>query len=232
MVNTGTDVNTGQGLKPSLVSQYEAGTKNELFDGKIIANLSVYRIINSNLAVVAPFKADGTVNSDNTVKELSGQTTSDGFDIDITGHLSKNFYFITGYSYNNARYTKTSGLKGSPILGERLVISPVSTANATLFYTFDSPALKGFKVGATAFYTGSRMAGYNNTVGQKQPYSRLIPVGGFTTLDLTAGYTYKKMSLLVSLTNVTNTLNYLIHDNYSITPIAPRQFLTTLAYRF
>jgi iron complex outermembrane receptor protein len=232
LVNTGTDVNTGQALKPSLVNQYEVGSKNELFDGKIIANVSVYRIINSNLAVVAPFKADGTINSDNTVKELSGQTTSDGFDIDITGHISPNFYFITGYSYNNARYTKTSGLKGSPILGERLVISPVSTANATLFYTFTDPTLKGFKVGATAFYTGSRMAGYNNTVGQTQAYSRLVPVGGFTTLDLSAGYTYKKISLLASITNVTNTLNYLIHDNYSITPIAPRQLLTTLTYKF
>jgi len=232
MVNTGTDVNTGQGLKPSLVDQYEAGVKNELFNGKIIANLSVYRIINSNLAVVAPFKADGSINSDNTIKQLNGQTTSDGFDVDITGHISKNFYFITGYSYNNARYTKTTGLKGSPILGERLVISPVSTANATLFYTFSDPTLKGFKVGATAFYTGSRMAGYNNTVGQTQAYSRLVPVGGFTTLDLTAGYTYKKISLLASITNVTNTLNYLIHDNYSITPIPPRQFLTTLAYKF
>ncbi len=232
MVNSGTDVNTGQGLKPSLVNQYEAGSKNELFDGKIIANVSVYRIINSNLAVVAPFKADGTINSDNTIKQLDGETTSDGVDVDITGHLSKNFYFITGYSYNNARYTKTTGLKGSPLLGERLVISPVSTANATLFYTFTNPGLKGFKVGATAFYTGNRMAGYNNTVGQAQAYSRLVPVSGFTTLDLSAGYTYKKISLLASVTNVTNTLNYLIHDNYSITPIAPRQFLTTLAYHF
>ncbi len=232
IVNSGTDVNTGQGLKPSLVNQYEAGVKNELFNGKIIANVSVYRIINSNLAVVAPFKADGSVNSDNTVKQLNGETTSDGFDIDVTSHLSKNFYFITGYSYNNARYTKTTGLKGSPILGERLVIGPVSTANATLFYTFTNPTLKGFKVGATAFYTGNRMAGYNNTVGQAQPYSRLVPVRGFTTLDISAGYTYKKISLLASVTNVTNTINYLIHDNYSITPIAPRQLLTTLAYKF
>lgn len=232
MTNTGTDVNTGQGLKPSIVNQYEAGVKNELFDGKITANVSVYRIINNNLAVVAPFKADGTVNSDNTVKQLNGETTSDGIDIDITGTLSKNFYFITGYSYNNSRYTKTSGLKGSPILGERLVISPVSTANATLFYTFDNPTLKGFKVGASAFYTGSRLAGYNNTVGQTQAYSRLVPVGGFTTLDLSAGYTYKKISLLASVTNVTNTLNYLIHDNYSVTPIPPRQLLTTFTYKF
>ncbi|MDB5009956.1 MAG: TonB-dependent siderophore receptor, partial [Mucilaginibacter sp.] len=232
MINNGTDVNTGQGLKPSLVNQYEAGFKNELFDGKITANASVYRIVNSNLAVVAPFKAGGTINSDNTVKQLNGQTTSDGFDIDITGNLSKNWYFITGYSYNNARYTKTSGLKGSPVVGERLVINPSSTVNATLFYTFDNTALKGFKVGASAFYTGSRLAGYNNTVGQAQAYSRLVPVGGFATLDLSAGYTYKNISLLTSVTNITNTLNYLIHDNYSITPIAPRQFLTTLAYKF
>jgi iron complex outermembrane receptor protein len=232
ITNSGTDVNTGQGLKPSIVNQYEAGLKNLFFDGKISANLSIYRIINSNLAVVAPFRADGTINSDNTIKQLNGETTSDGFDVDVTGTLSRNFYFIAGYSYNNARYTKTSGLKGSPVLGERLVISPVHTANASIFYTFNNPTLKGFKVGATAFYTGSRMAGYNNTVGQAQAYSRLLPVGGFTTLDVSAGYTYKKISLLAGVTNITNTLNYLIHDNYSITPIAPRQFLTTLTYKF
>ncbi|MDB5156495.1 MAG: TonB-dependent siderophore receptor [Mucilaginibacter sp.] len=232
IVNSGTDVNTGQGLKPSIVNQYEAGLKNLFFDGKISANLSIYHIINSNLAVVAPFRADGTINSDNTIKQLNGETTSDGFDVDITGTLSRNFYFIAGYSYNNARYTKTSGLKGSPVLGERLVISPVHTANASVFYTFTNPTLKGFKVGATAFYTGSRMAGYNNTVGQAQAYSRLLPVGGFATLDVSASYTYKKISLLAGMTNIANTLNYLIHDNYSITPIAPRQFLTTLTYKF
>ncbi len=233
IVNTGTDVNTGQGLKPSTLDQYEAGVKNEFFNGKLSANFSVYRIVNNNLAVVAPFKADGvTVNSDNTVKTFSGQTTSDGVEVDVTGNLSKNFYFIAGYAYNNARYTKTSGLKGSNIEGEPLVINPKHTANASIFYTFSNSSLRGFKVGASAFYTGSRLAGYNNVVGQTQAYSRLLPVGGYATLDLSAGYTYKKISLLAQVSNITNTLNYLIHDNYSITPIAPRQFLTTLAYKF
>ncbi|MEO8887432.1 MAG: TonB-dependent receptor [Mucilaginibacter sp.] len=232
VVNSGTDVNTGQGLKPSIIDQYEAGFKNELFGGKLIANVSIYRIINNNLAVVAPFKADGTVNSDNTVKQFTGQTTSDGFEVDVNGNLSKNFYFIVGYGYNNARYTKTSGLKGSNIEGERIVINPKHTANATVFYTFTSDALRNLKVGASAFYTGSRFGGYNNTVGQSQSYSRLLPVDGFATLDLSAGYTYKKISLLASITNVTNTFNYLIHDNYSVTPIPPRQFLTTLSYKF
>jgi len=51
-------------------------------------------------------------------------------------------------------------------------------------------------------------------------------------MDLSAGYTYKKLSLLASVTNVTNTMNYLVHDNYSVTPIPPTQFLTTLSYKF
>lgn len=232
-VNSGTDVNTGQGLKPSVIDQYEAGIKNEFFNGKLSANFSIYRIVNNNLAVAAPFKADGvTPNTDNTVKTFSGQTTSDGVEVDLNGNLSKNFYFIAGYSYNFARYTKTSGLKGSYIEGEQLVINPRNTANASLFYTFTNSSLRGVKVGASAFYTGSRLAGYNNIVGQSQNYSRLLPVGGFTTLDLSAGYTYKKISLLAQVSNITNTMNYLVHDNYSVTPIAPRQFVTTLSYKF
>ncbi|PTQ94806.1 iron complex outermembrane receptor protein [Mucilaginibacter yixingensis] len=232
-VNSGTDVSTGQGLKPSVIDQYEAGIKNEFFNGKLSANFGIYHIINNNLAVVAPFRADGvTPNTDNTVKTFSGQTTSDGLEVDLNGNLSKNFYFIAGYGYNFARYTKTSGLKGSNIEGEQLVINPRNTANASLFYTFTRSNLKGVKLGASAFYTGSRLAGYNNTVGQTQAYSRLLPVGGFVTVNVSAGYTYKKVSLLAQLSNLTNTMNYLIHDNYSVTPIPPRQFLTTLAYKF
>jgi iron complex outermembrane receptor protein len=232
-INTGTDVATGQVMAPSVIDQYEAGIKNELFNGKVSANVSVYRIINHNLAVLSPFQTDGiTPNTDATLKKFSGQTTSDGIEIDITDNLSKNLYFITGYGYNHAYFSNTTGLKGSNLEGEPLVINPTHTANGSLFYKFSGPLLKGFKVGASAFYTGFRYAGYNNTVGQTQKYNRLLPVEGFATLDLSAGYTYRKLSILAGVTNVTNTMNYLIHDNYSITPIAPTQFLTTLKYRF
>lgn len=223
IVNSGTDI-SGKALVPSIVDQYEAGIKNEFFNGKLSANFSIYRINNSNLAVADPANI--------THKILSGATTSDGLELDVTGNLNKNFYFIAGYGYNNARYNKTSGLKGSNIEGEPLVINPKNTANASLFYTFSNRRLCGVKIGASAFYTGSRLAGYNNTVGQTQAPNRLLPVGGFATLDVSAGYTYKKVSILAQLSNITNTLNYLIHDNYSITPIAPRQFMTTLAYKF
>ncbi len=230
-INTGVDI-SGQLLKPSIVDQFEAGIKNELLAGRLTANLSVYHIVNSNFAQMAPFKADGSPNTDTNVKEFTGQTTSDGLEIDINGNLSKNFYFITGYGYNYMRYTKTSLVKGSPIEGERLTNNPAHTANATLFYTFDLPQLRGLKLGASAFYTGARNGGNNNQYGQTPEFSRLIPLTGFTTFDVSAGYTYRKVSVLAKISNLTNELNYLIHDRYSIMPIPPRQFVTTLSYRF
>ncbi|GAB4029505.1 TonB-dependent siderophore receptor [Spirosoma jeollabukense] len=230
-INSGVDI-YGQLLKPSIIDQFEAGVKNELFNGRITANLGVYHIVNSNFAQMAPLKADGTANADANVKEFTGQTTSDGLEIDLTGNLSKNVYFITGYGYNYMRYTKASLVKGSPIEGERLTNNPAHTANATIFYTFDLPQLRGLKLGASAFYTGNRFGGNNNTYGQTPEFSRLIPLTGFTTFDLSAGYGFRKISLLAKVSNITNTLNFLIHDRYSIMPIPPRQFTATVSYRF
>jgi len=49
---------------------------------------------------------------------------------------------------------------------------------------------------------------------------------------LTAGYTYKKVSLIAKVSNLTNTLNYYVHENYSVNPIPPTQFVMTASYRF
>lgn len=230
-VNTGVDI-YGSQLKPSLTDQYEAGLKNELFKGKLSANVSVYRIINHNFAQIAPFKADGSVNSDVNVKEFSGETTSDGFEIDVNGTISKNLYFITGYGNNYMRYTKTSGLKGANVEGERLINNPANTFNGTIFYTFERTALKGLRLGASVFYIGKRNGGIQNIIDQTPEYNRIISLSDFTTIDLSAGYSYKHVSLLAKLSNITNTLNYLGHDRYSINPIPPRQFAATMSYKF
>jgi iron complex outermembrane receptor protein len=231
IVNTGTDI-FGQNLSPSLVNQYEAGVKTELLGSRLFANATVYRYINSNFAQTAPFDRFGNPNAVTTVRELTGETTSEGVDLDISGNLSPNFYFNTGYAYNFARYTNAGTVLGSPIDGERLTNNPAHTANASIFYTFAQPGLRGLKVGASAFYTGQRLGGNNNTVGQAGNYSRTISLSGFTTIDLSVGYTYQHFSILAKLSNITNELNYLVHDRYSINPIPPRQFLTTVGYRF
>ncbi len=230
-VNSGQDID-GNPMKPSIIDQYEIGVKNEFFNGLFSANLTLYRIVNNNLAQMAPFLRDGTPNNNSGIKELTGQTTSDGVELDLAGNPIKGLDITAGYSYNFTRYTKTENTEGSYKTGERLVNNPAHTANASVFFTFHSPSLKGLKLGASVFYVGDRLAGWNNKTGQSQNYSRLIAVNGFTTIDLSAGYTYRKFALQAKLSNLTNTYNYYVHENYSINPIAPSQFITTISYKF
>ncbi len=229
--NRGTDV-FGNALKPSVIDQYELGVKNDFLNGALTVNITAYQIVNNNLAQTAQFEKDGvTPNNNTSLKELVGQSTSKGIELDISGHPAKGLDIIAGYSYNDMRYTKTPDTKGSYVEGERLVGTPAHTANGSVFYNFNGK-LKGFKLGAGVYYTGDRFAGWNNTKEQSQDYSRLISVKGFTTLDISAGYTYKKISMIAKVSNLTNTYNYYVHENYSINPIAPRQFMTTISYKF
>lgn len=234
--NTGLDIYSAP-LDPSTVDQYEAGVKNDLFGGKLSVNLTWYKILNDKFAQQALIKADGTPNADANIKELNGKTASDGLELDLTGTIVKGLNFLAGYSYNYIRYTETrdrtvigTTTLGGIVEGQRLVGTTKNTANATLFYTFQNGGVKGLKLGASAYYTGDRNGGYNDT--KIQTVSRLIPLSSFTTFDFSAGYSWKKVSLLAKVANITNELNYFVHENYSVNPIPPRQFMTTLSYRF
>ena len=229
-VNTGTDIYSNA-LPPSIIDQYEVGVKNIFLDGRLTVNLTGYKIINNNLAQTAQFDKDGKENNNSNFKELVGQTTSNGVELDVIANFVKGLSVMAGYSYNDMRYTKTPETKGYRE-GERLVNTPAHTANASVFYTFTHGALNRLKLGAAAYYVGDRFGGWNNTVEQTYGYSRLIPVDGFTTVDISAGYSIKRFSLLAKLSNLTNTYNYYVHENYSINPIAPRQLIATVAYRF
>ncbi|MEO6550624.1 MAG: TonB-dependent receptor [Ferruginibacter sp.] len=231
-VNSGTDV-FGNALQPSIIDQYEVGIKTDLLKNKLSVNVTLYKIINNNLAQTAPYAADGlTPNNNTALKELAGQTTSDGIEVDINSQPVKGLNILAGYSFNNMRFTNTKIAKGNYIEGERLVNTPANTANASMFYTFQTGYIKGVKVGAAGYYTGDRFGGYNNTQQQAQNYSRLIPVAGFITADISAGYTFRNISLMMKVSNLFNTYNFYVHENYSINPIAPRQFISTVAVKF
>ncbi|WPO77176.1 TonB-dependent siderophore receptor [Flavobacterium sp. KACC 22761] len=242
--NTGTTVDL-QPLEASIIDQYEAGIKKEFFSGALSTNVTVYQIKNSNLAQTAEFRADGTPNTDTTIKTLGGGTKSKGVEIDITARPLEGLSIIGGYSYNDMRYVNTSGTNGSFVEGDRVVRTPQNTANLSFFYTLPTGVLKGLSFGAIANYIGDRLAGWNDDYvwTENKPATnpktytitirdRDIPLEGYTTIDASLGYTWKKFSILCKLSNITNELNYTVHENYSVNPIAPRQFMTSLRYKF
>jgi len=237
--NTGVDVYNVP-LGPSIIDQWEAGVKNDFLQGRLSVNVTGYHIVNNRFAQTALTGADGKSNSDTNIKEFSGKTASDGLEIDITGKLSPNLYFLAGYSYSYYRYTQTAPIvQVTPTTttagiteGERIIGTVPHTANGTMFYTFDKGNLKGLKLGVSGYYTGKRNAGFNtlkNGLQRGQP-TYLTDYG---TFDFSAGYTFKKkLSLLAKVSNITNEINYMVHENYSVNPIPPRMFSATLAYKF
>ena len=223
--NTGVDTSNSP-LKPSIIDQYELGVKSDLFKGLLSVNVTGYRIVNSDFAL-AVLNPPASVP---TARELVGEVTSKGVEVDITTKSIHGLFFIGGYSYNDTRYTKSNKHNSSVKEGDRLRYNPSHTANASVHYVFPATTLlHGFSVGAGAFYVGDRVAGRNNTA--TNPTYKLMPVPDYTLLDLSAGYSAGKYSVRFKLSNVFNTLSYNVHDDNSVNPIAPRQFAATVAYR-
>lgn len=243
--NTGTNV-FGETLEPSLIDQYELGIKKEFLKGKLTTNVTVYQITNNNLAQTAAFLKDGvTPNANTNIKELVGGTEGRGVEIDITAKPIEGLNINAGYSYNDTKITKTSGTNGSLIEGDRLVRTPMHTANLSFFYKLPSGVLKGLSFGAIGNYIGDRLGGWNDryvwtaTTPATTPPTyivtiedRDIPIKGYTTIDASVGYEWRKFSILCKVSNITNELNYTVHENYSVNPIAPRQIMTSLKYKF
>lgn len=234
--NTGTTIDL-QVIKPSILTQYEAGIKKEFFKEKVNASVTLYHIVNSNLAQTAQYKADGSINTDTSIKILSGETTSKGLEVDLTAYPAKGLTMMAGYSYNDMRFTKTSITHGSFIEGDRLTRTPYCTANFSLFYKFQNRLLKGVNIGTMVYYMGKRLGGWNNdyqisNTGLVSVRDRVVPLSDYTTLDFSVGYDWKKYSILAKVSNATNTLNYTVHENYSVNPIAPRQVMAIIKYKF
>ncbi|HEX7904441.1 MAG TPA: TonB-dependent receptor, partial [Chitinophagaceae bacterium] len=223
--NTGVDTMNAP-LKPSIVNQYELGAKSDLFKGLLSVNVTGYKIVNSDFAL-------SVINPPSSVpaaKELVGEVTSKGVELDITTKSVHGFYFIGGYSYNDTRYTKSNNHSSSVKAGDRLRYNPSHTANASVYYVFPATTiLNGFSLGAGAFYVGDRIAG-RNTTGTNPTY-KLMPVPDYTLFDISAGYASGKYAVRFKLSNLGNKLSYNVHDDNSVNPIAPRQFAATLSYK-
>lgn len=229
--NTGRDINQ-QSLKPSLIDQFEVGVKHNFWNNAVALNLSLYQIENRNFYQMAEKDISGGVNSDKDIKEFAGKMRSRGVELDITGNPTTNLSIIAGASYNHSVYLDTPADFGY-VENQRLVRTPATTANASVFYTFNN-YVKGLKLGASVYYIGDRLAGWNDTKATNNTRSgvtRLLEVDNYMTASLSAGYDWNKFSIMGKVGNLFDSVNYNYHENYSVNPITPRNYYVTLTYK-
>jgi iron complex outermembrane receptor protein len=236
----------GKPLPPSMIDQYEVGIKNDLFNGALSANVTAYRIVNSNQTQTVLPGAYNYNPARPSAQELAGEVTSKGVEVDIQSKPMMGWSVITGYSYNNTAYTNSNLYEN----GSRLRYNPAHTANLSLFYTFSTAFggtsfLRGLSAGITTYYVGDKLAGrnarlVNPATGQAwvdtngKPIAdafKLISIPNYTQFDASLGYSYDRFSVRVKLANILNELSYNLHDDNSVNPIAPRNFSATASYR-
>ena len=226
-----------QSIKPSTVDQYEIGVKKNFWNNALAVNLTAYQIMYNNYYQTFWYIPTTTPNAvpvnstDTNLKELAGNMRSRGVELDITGNPTENWSIIGGFSYNNSVYID-SPEKGY-IENQRLVRTPATTANASVFYKFTN-YVKGLKVGAGVYYIGDRIAGWNDTKStntSRNNVTRMFDLKDYTTVSLSVGYEWKKFSIQGRVGNLFDVVNYNVHENYSVNPIMPRNYYFTLTYK-
>lgn len=222
--NTGVDINN-KPLEPSFIDQYEAGFKSDLFKGSLSANITAYQIVNSNLAQIS--LENGNTNSN--IKELAGEVTSKGVEVDITAKPIKGLNIIAGYSFNETKYTESN----TYIVGSFLRYNPNHTANLSMYYTYEKPnKLNGINGGFSILYFGDRYAGRSTRVQVVNDTYKIFKLPAYLQLDASLGYALDKFSIRFKVSNILDELSYNVHDDNSVNPIAPRTFTTTVGFKF
>jgi iron complex outermembrane receptor protein len=61
--------------------------------------------------------------------------------------------------------------------------------------------------------------------------SRMIDVKDYSTLAFSVSYEWSKYMVQGKINNIFDTVSYNVHENYSINPIAPRNFYITFSYK-
>ena len=173
-------------LDPETSRSVEGGVKGRFLDRRLELEASGFLMDFNNL--VMPVDVGG---SPHLIS--AGTERFTGFEFGASYLLHSDLFARATYSYHDARFTDfTFDFGGGPqqLAGNRLEMSANNLAAFTLNY---APA-KGFIGGVAINYTGDRYLNKRNTA----------LAGGFTTVDVSAGWRLRRWELRVDGRNLTD----------------------------
>jgi outer membrane receptor protein involved in Fe transport len=204
-------------LAPSVVYNYELGGWIEIIKNKLSADVSAYKL-NSTDEIISVRQDDGS-----TANENAGKTLHKGIEFGITATPVKTVSLRFSGAYSEHRFVEYVE-KGVSYNGNDMNGAPNWMYNTEIWYK--PAAVKGLRVGAELQHIGSYFADPKNTARY----------GGYTVINLRAGYQIKGMEIWVNALNAFD--NYYANIvskssfGYSYTLAEPRNFNVGLSYNF
>ncbi|GAA5233417.1 TonB-dependent receptor [Verticiella sediminum] len=215
----------GNILEPRVGWQAEAGAKARFLDDRLNLNVAVFRIRDTNRAMVDPDHVGCGTSATAACYMAAGEVQSDGLDIELVGALSRQWDVSAGYTYTRARYESDTTASN---VGERFNASllPEHLFKLWTHYRFSptdlNGALQGWSIGA-------------GVQAQSDIYSASVRQGGRVIVSARVGYQINKnWSTAMSVSNLFDRtyLQFLGRATSNNFYGAPRTFMLSLRGRF
>ncbi|HEX4504684.1 MAG TPA: TonB-dependent siderophore receptor [Alphaproteobacteria bacterium] len=198
-----------EGLAPEKNRNFEVGTKWDFMDGKIGARAALFREEKYNARVANAAIPGFSV--------LGGDQLVNGFDLEVTGHITPEWQVNAGYTYLHSEVTRAApgAAVGSPLFD-------APKHSATLWTEYALPI--GGEIGGGLNYVSSRY-------GQTSAPIELAP--SYITFDAMAKYPVTdNIGVQVNIYNITDKYYYDQIHGFHISPGAGRSALFSLNVKY
>jgi catecholate siderophore receptor len=197
-----------QQVKPEKFTNYEGGLKWDIRPGLFLSS-AVYRLNRTNTRATDP--------NDPTRIIQTGSQRTDGFEVGLSGNITRAWTMTGGYSWQNARITSATT---AAVAGKQVGQVPHNNLSLWNKYNFTSK----FAAGLGLIYRSDMFATVDNTV--------VVP--GYLKADAAVYYTISEhWRLQANIENITNKRYFVNADsNTNISPGAPRSVKLGLTARF
>jgi iron complex outermembrane receptor protein len=220
--NAGNPVSAGPGLSSvpaSVATQWEAGMKTDLLDGRLSTTVAWFDIVKTNVATPDP----DPVRAVQGYQVLTGAVRNRGFEFDTSGQLLPEVKLIGSFAYIDSKILKDN----SGNIGHRLFAVPQLGGSFWAVYEPLWDAVRGLALGGGFFARSNVFLDNTNTV--------TLP--SYTTVNLMARYAFTawntKLSFQLNVDNLFNKGYYLANsDNTAVQPGTPRTILGSLKVEF
>ncbi len=201
-------------FKPEQANQIEGGIKLNVFQNKLSANISYYKILVEDIQ-----------RSNGLFAIQDGNQKSKGFEIELTGNPIPGLNFLVGYAKNDSELEKANadvnGLRPETAGPENLI-------NYWISYNLQNTKLKGLGFGFGGNYADDTFM-YNRRKDATSPVETFT-LPSYSIINATINYDQPKYRFALKMNNITNELYF---NGYSTINVQnPRTVMGSVTYKF
>ncbi|YAF93731.1 MAG: TonB-dependent siderophore receptor [Nodularia sp. CChRGM 3473] len=138
-------------FEPITGTQYEVGLKTDFLDKKLSTTLAGFILERQNVITPDPNNPSFSIQT--------GEQTSKGIELDITGEILPGWNIIASATYLDARVTKDNRIP----VGNRLFNAAETSASLWTTYRIQNGDMKGLGFGLGLYYVGDRLGDLANS---------------------------------------------------------------------